>query len=336
MLVEGNKYLEKWFVRNEPEQLAIFDTNVCIFNLFAYFMKLIILILFLLSIQTKIFCQYKGAIQGHTKLNASIDIFRSLDTSKCTGDYNTLKFFDASTNCLIIGDTICKEETFNPWYVIFNSGSMYFTAKSNFKDVDKVDSFLLRLKKEIPNIKDRFNEINVEFQKAEKIRIAEEENEKAIQKAEEERQKKIQDEKDKRELDSLQKQIDKVLAIYRNKNWVLWEWSWNYPNEYSKFADVSIDVINPYKSKIKYISFTIKAFNPVGDVVRDGISRATSKTVRGVGPIEYGDHGLYNFESVIYSSVIEKMQIIQIKIQFFDGTTKIITNPIQIHHENSD
>jgi hypothetical protein len=299
-------------------------------------MKLSLVILFLLFSQAKVFCQYKGAIQGYPKLNASIDIFKNLDTSRCTGDYNTLQFYDASTDCLIIGDTICKQEIYNPWYVIFFSGSMYFTAKSNFRDTNKIDSFLLRIKKETPNIEDRFSEINIEFQKAEKIKIAEKEKEAAIQKAEEEKQKKIQDAKDKREIDSLQKILDKMLSTARAKNLVLWNWSWSYPNEYSKFTDVAIEVLNPYRSKIKYISFTIKAYNPVGDVVKDGITGATAKTVKGIGPIEYGDHGSYNFESVFYSNVIDKMQITQIKIQFFDGSTKIINNPAKIHSSESD
>ena len=64
----------------------------------------------------------------------------------------------------------------------------------------------------------------------------------------------------------------------------------------------------------------------------------TEKTVQGIGPIDYSEKGSYNFESVLYSKVVESMKIKQIKIQFFDGTVKVISNPksLNIDTESED
>ena len=144
---------------------------------------------------------------------------------------------------------------------------------------------------------------------------------------------KLQSEKELKELDSLNKELDKIHAIYRQNNLFLLHWSWSYPNENSKFVDVDITVINPYKQKIKYVWFTFIAFNPVGDPIRNGINGKTEKIAKGIGPIKYGDKGSYNFESVFYSKVIDNIRVKQIKIQFFDGTFKIIVSPREVNKE---
>lgn len=73
-------------------------------------MKLAFTVLLLLFIQTKSKSQYNGAIYGIPKRNISMDIFGKLDTSRCTGDYKTLKFLEVANKVLIIGDTICKTD----------------------------------------------------------------------------------------------------------------------------------------------------------------------------------------------------------------------------------
>jgi hypothetical protein len=79
----------------------------------------------------------------------------------------------------------------------------------------------------------------------------------------------------------------------------------------------SISVHNYGEKTIKYISFTVKALNPVKDLVG-------TQTVRGVGPIEKGDLVSYEFEDIIYSKVAYYLNIESIKIQYMDGTVRTI------------
>lgn len=74
------------------------------------------------------------------------------------------------------------------------------------------------------------------------------------------------------------------------------------------------------KKKIKYIYTTITALNAVDDVIQ-------RKTLTSIGPIEPEDAGSYSFDKAFFSKLIESIRISQLKIQYFDGTTKILVNP---------
>jgi hypothetical protein len=86
----------------------------------------------------------------------------------------------------------------------------------------------------------------------------------------------------------------------------------------------SISVSNYAEKTIKYISFTVKALNPVDDIV-------ATKTVRGVGPIEKGRSASYEFEDIIYSNTAKYLNIESVKIQYMDGT--IYTIPKSAIHD---
>jgi hypothetical protein len=79
----------------------------------------------------------------------------------------------------------------------------------------------------------------------------------------------------------------------------------------------NVSVGNYDKRTIKYVFFSVTAFNPVDDVVG-------KKTVRAVGPIEEDDYGTYEFENVIFSNTATQLSIDLIKIQYMDGTQRII------------
>ena len=252
-----------------------------------------------------------------------INIFSDITyKKKCEVEYQTLKVAKDSV-FYVIGDSSCGPDLFSNWYVIvYSNGKKYYSPKYQFKNTNILDSQISILNSTNTTVKDRINSALLEI---EQINI--------LRKKQEEENKKIQYEKELQETDSLLKLFDKNMTILRNKNWVLYDWSWEYPNEYSSFTEVTVKVINPYKQRIKYIWFSFQAFNDVDDPVRDGITGATTKTVKGIGPIEYGGTGTYTFETVFYSKVIGKMKMTQIKIQFFDGTSKLIKNPTQL---NSD
>lgn len=73
--------------------------------------------------------------------------------------------------------------------------------------------------------------------------------------------------------------------------------------------------------KIKYIYITVRADNAVGDIV-------STRTVRAIGPIPNGEMGSYNYDSTFYSKIIETVRITSLKVQYFDGTTKLVTGPL--------
>jgi len=75
--------------------------------------------------------------------------------------------------------------------------------------------------------------------------------------------------------------------------------------------------INMSKKKIKYLYITVRAVNAVGDLV-------TSKTAKAIGPILYNEVGSYSYENLFFTKIIESIRITSIKVQYFDGTVKII------------
>ena len=79
----------------------------------------------------------------------------------------------------------------------------------------------------------------------------------------------------------------------------------------------NVSVGNYDKRTVKYVMFSVTAFNPVDDVVG-------KKTVRAVGPIEEDDVGTYEFENVILSNTATQLSIDLIKIIYMDGTQRII------------
>lgn len=85
--------------------------------------------------------------------------------------------------------------------------------------------------------------------------------------------------------------------------------------DYSIGMDIS--VYNLSDKAIKYISFTVRAKNPVGDLVGD-------KTVKGIGPIEKDESGSYSFDDIFISSTASKLSLQKIKIQYMDLSIKEI------------
>jgi hypothetical protein len=75
------------------------------------------------------------------------------------------------------------------------------------------------------------------------------------------------------------------------------------------------------KKKIKYLYISITAVNAVGDLVK-------KKTVTAIGPILPGDAGEFSYDNIFYSSIIESVKIASIKVQYFDGSLKVITGSV--------
>lgn len=82
---------------------------------------------------------------------------------------------------------------------------------------------------------------------------------------------------------------------------------------YSTGLDFSLT--NLSNKTIKYIAFTTKGFNAVDDPME-------TKTVRGIGPIEPGESGSYEFDHVWRTTLVEYHDPISLVITYMDGSTK--------------
>lgn len=87
-------------------------------------------------------------------------------------------------------------------------------------------------------------------------------------------------------------------------------------DEYSIGFD--INMLNLSSKSIKYVYMTVNIYNPVDDLIG-------KKTVRGIGPIEGNSNASFSFENVMYSNIATKLSLETIKLQFFDGTTKLLS-----------
>lgn len=271
--------------------------------------------LFILIVcNTKAFCQPNNVVLGNLKpFLARTLLFDSIDFSSCEQSYKnavTSRF----KKHYIIDQVKCLNRT-KDWYQVVQDGNEFYVEKFYFEDTVSINEELAALLLKYPNISDRKTILTKHLINRDSM---EKEEEKSIEMAA------------LRTEDSLRKEYHNLLVGLRNKNKVIWDWSWSYPSEYSSFAEVSIEVLNTFKQKIKYIWFTFNAFNPVDDPIRDGFKGGYDVTVRGIGPVEFGEKANWNFESVFYSKTIQTMRIKQLKIQFFDGTIKTIIKPLQI------
>ncbi len=106
-------------------------------------------------------------------------------------------------------------------------------------------------------------------------------------------------------------------------------------SEHTQGTGVKFHVYNPTKKIIKYIWFNFIGYNPVGDPV-SSLYKGNIITTRGVGPIHPEKNGLYEFNYVWHTDIVEKIKITSIKIQYMDNSIKIINNAnsIQLSEEN--
>ena len=77
---------------------------------------------------------------------------------------------------------------------------------------------------------------------------------------------------------------------------------------------------------MQYITFYALGINPVGDVVYNVRQHSNISEFRGVGPIKPNESANYEWEYAWFTDVVEKLKITKVKIQYMDGSTKIVTN----------
>lgn len=268
------------------------------------------IVLFLLSLSCFISLKGQNSLGVWGKIQSGSHltlVYFEFDTSNCKRVYRSAVGVNDDT-FFIIGDSACPKNSKNRYYVVFFRQSMGFVPIEAFQDTFKLNDTLKIIDSLFPQVVNRFQKVSEQS-----TRMKEAEN------------KRLEDSSK-----ILLREYEKVLSNCAAKNIVVYNWSWNYPNEYSSFVNVDIKIINPYKKRIKYAWVSFYAKNAVGDPVKDRITNSPNKTVRAIGPIDPKETGSYTFENVYYSKVIESLKIIQIKIQFFDGSIKLIDKPISL------
>ncbi len=91
-------------------------------------------------------------------------------------------------------------------------------------------------------------------------------------------------------------------------------------SEYTNGTGYSIDFVNAGKKTIKYIWFTLSAYNRVKDFI-------STKVVKAMGPIKSGYSGSGSFSYVWHTDLVETVKLTGIKIQYMDGTFFVAKKP---------
>ncbi len=99
-------------------------------------------------------------------------------------------------------------------------------------------------------------------------------------------------------------------------------------SEYTEGSGVEMTFYNPTKKIVKYVHATVVGYNAVNDPVVE--SGKTSHTLKCIGPINPGEDGTYNFEYVWFTDIVETAKLTSIKVQYMDGTEKIISKPSEV------
>lgn len=99
-------------------------------------------------------------------------------------------------------------------------------------------------------------------------------------------------------------------------------------SEYTEGTGMTFSFFNPTKKEIKYIYATVIGYNPVNDpIIENG---KTSHTLKCVGPIAANDYGTYEFEYIWFTDMVETTKLTNLKVQYMDGTEKIIAKPSEV------
>lgn len=101
------------------------------------------------------------------------------------------------------------------------------------------------------------------------------------------------------------------------------------PDALLDLLDPQIGVLNVGQKTIKYISFELHPFNPVGDPVVDRFSGKSMITVRAVGPLKTLETGAYDdFDTFFSSKTVSCIELHRVVIEFMDGTKYVMLNDL--------
>lgn len=126
------------------------------------------------------------------------------------------------------------------------------------------------------------------------------------------------------------KKFNEFIKHSTQQGLIVKKWKIIDESEYTDGTSVEIDFINPTKKTIKNIWTTFVGYNAVEDPVIDRMKGVKNITVKSIGPIKPDESGVYTYEYVWYTDIVETAKITNIKIQYMDGTFKTITAPDKV------
>jgi len=121
-------------------------------------------------------------------------------------------------------------------------------------------------------------------------------------------------------------EIIKKMDGNKLKGLTILSWSPFDMSEYTDGTGARFEVYNPTKKTIKYISFTVRGYNPVDDPIT-AKNGQYSISLKGVGPIAPEESAKYSWDYIWFSGAFSYAKITYISITYMDGTIKNIENP---------
>ena len=125
------------------------------------------------------------------------------------------------------------------------------------------------------------------------------------------------------------KKAEDFLKGTKSKGLTILDWSFYDESEFTDGTSIKIQIFNPTNKTIKYVWFTFAGYNAVNDKIVDR-KRGANITMQGIGPIKPNELGTYNYDYVWFTDLVQTVKIISIKVQYMDGTIKLVTNPKEI------
>ncbi|MEY2921466.1 MAG: hypothetical protein RL108_75 [Bacteroidota bacterium] len=111
---------------------------------------------------------------------------------------------------------------------------------------------------------------------------------------------------------------------------ILMNYSVEDVSEVTDGVTAKFEVFNPTNKTIKYVTFYVSGINAVGDKVYNIRQQSYVSEFRGVGPIKSKESASYEWEYAWFTDVVETLKIVKVKIQYMDGSTKIVSIPKSI------
>lgn len=118
----------------------------------------------------------------------------------------------------------------------------------------------------------------------------------------------------------------KMYEDYQKKGLVITSKDYAY-EDYSDAFGLELEFYNGYKKTIKYIDFTVRSYNQVGDPQSDYFGKSVVRP-QIIGPLHFDNFSTITFDKLFYdvNDVISYLVITYMKVTFMDGTTKEIKN----------
>lgn len=97
-------------------------------------------------------------------------------------------------------------------------------------------------------------------------------------------------------------------------------------SEYTEGTGFRINVFNPTKKIIKYISISFVGYNAVNDKVINRMGSSYINSVKCVGPIKQYEDSEYEWDYIWFNDLVETIKLTSVNVQYMDGSTKQIAN----------